>query len=176
MLDVIDRIRGANVEFWVEGGWGIDALLGEETRVHDDLDLGVRREHVAGLCASLPDFARIGDEWPSRLVLRDPRGRKVDVHPLTFDDAGDGWQANASGGAPYRWPGEDLTALGTICSVEVPCITAEPQVRWHVYPEVDDVDWQDVARLVERFGLSPPPHLRERPGFVAKKRVRARLR
>jgi lincosamide nucleotidyltransferase A/C/D/E len=29
----------------VVGGWGVDALIGEQTQTHDDLDLWVRIEH-----------------------------------------------------------------------------------------------------------------------------------
>jgi hypothetical protein len=29
---------------------------------------------------------------PARFVLRDERGRQVDLHPLQFDPRGDGWQ------------------------------------------------------------------------------------
>lgn len=27
------------IEVWIDGGWGIDALLGEQTRPHQDLDI-----------------------------------------------------------------------------------------------------------------------------------------
>jgi hypothetical protein len=104
--------------------------------------------------------------------LRSPRGRgkKVDCHPLTFDENGDGWQADRSGGAPHRWPSEGLRGVGQVAGVEVPCITPDLQVRWHVYPEFDDVDWVDVHHLSRRFDLELPEELRGRPGFVAAKR------
>ena len=170
VVEVLTRLDAAGIRFWVEGGWGVDALLGEQTRTHDDLDLGVRLDDVDRISAVLSDFERSDDEWPSSFVLRDRKGRKVDCHPLTFDDQGDGWQAKASGGAPNRWPCEGLQARGTIAGVDVPCITPELQVRWHVYSDFDDVDWQDLQRLSERFGIALPPECQERPGFVAAKR------
>jgi lincosamide nucleotidyltransferase A/C/D/E len=162
--------------FLVEGGWGVDALLGEQTRPHGDLDLGVRLEDVARIVSALPEFERSDDEWPSAFVLRDRDGRKLDCHPLTFDEHGDGWQANATGGPPYRWPREGMQARGRIDGVEVPCISAELQLKWHVYPEFDDVDWHDVQRLCDRFGLAPPAECRARPGRVAAKRTAPRPR
>ncbi len=156
---------------WVEGGWGVDALLGGQTRPHDDLDLGVRFEDVDRICAVLSEFERSNDDWPASFVLRDREGRKVDCHPLQFDERGDGWQANVAGGVPYRWPREGLQARGRIGGVQVPCISPELQVRWHVYSEFDDVDWLDVRHLCKRFGLEVPPQCRERPGFVAAKRA-----
>jgi lincosamide nucleotidyltransferase A/C/D/E len=171
VLEVLGRLRAAEIDFWVEGGWGVDALLGEQTRSHDDLDLGVRLEDADRICAALAEFERSEDEWPSSFILRDVRGRKVDCHPLTFDENGDGWQSNRLDGPPHRWPGEELQARGRIGGVEVPCISPELQLHWHVYPDFDDVDWEDVRGLCARFGLEAPPDCRERPGFVAAKRA-----
>jgi lincosamide nucleotidyltransferase A/C/D/E len=53
VLDILDRLDVAGIEWWVDGGWGVDALLGAETRPHDDLDLVVRREHIERLPAPL---------------------------------------------------------------------------------------------------------------------------
>jgi lincosamide nucleotidyltransferase A/C/D/E len=170
VVEIAARLGAARIDFWIEGGWGVDALLGEQTRTHDDLDLGVRLDDVERIGVALPEFARSDDEWPSAFVLRDVRGRKVDCHPLRFDGSGDGWQANRTGGAPHRWPREDLEARGSIGGVEVPCISPQLQLRWHVYPEFDDVDWHDVHRLAERFGLAVPPECRRRPLLVAAKR------
>lgn len=30
MIDVLDRLDAAGIEWWVDGGWGVDALLGED--------------------------------------------------------------------------------------------------------------------------------------------------
>jgi len=174
VIEVRDRLLAVGIDFWVEGGWGVDALLGEQTRPHDDVDLGVRMEDVDRICAALSEFERSDDEWPSSFVLRDARGRKVDCHPLTFDENGDGWQASRLGGPPHRWPATELEARGQIRGVEVPCISAALQLRWHVYLEFDDVDWEDIRRLCERLGLETPPELRKRPGFVAAKRAQLR--
>ena len=131
-------------------------------------------DDLARLGEALAEFRRSDAEWPSAVVFEDGARRRVDAHPLTFDENGDGWQANAKGGAPYRWPRDGLNAHGRIGGMEVPCITAELQLRWHVYPEFDDVDWRDVQLLSECFGLQPPEQCRERPGFVATKRTAAK--
>jgi lincosamide nucleotidyltransferase A/C/D/E len=81
VLDVLERLDAAGIEWWIDGGWGVDALLGEETRPHDDLDLVVRREEVGGLSALFPEFTRAEEEWwPARFVLRDASGRQIDFH------------------------------------------------------------------------------------------------
>jgi lincosamide nucleotidyltransferase A/C/D/E len=41
-IDVIDlyaTLENLGVEIWIDGGWGVDALLGEQSRPHQDLDI-----------------------------------------------------------------------------------------------------------------------------------------
>jgi Aminoglycoside-2''-adenylyltransferase len=65
-------------------GWGIDALLGKQTRPHHDLDLVVERKDVVGIPAVFPEFAPAEKEWwPARFVLRDRAGRQLDFTPST---------------------------------------------------------------------------------------------
>jgi hypothetical protein len=41
VLDILARLQAARVRAWIGGGWGIDALVGEQTRPHDDLHLAI---------------------------------------------------------------------------------------------------------------------------------------
>ena len=41
VLAVLDLLAAAEVRAWVAGGWGVDALLGRQTRPHCDIDLVV---------------------------------------------------------------------------------------------------------------------------------------
>jgi len=169
VVGALDRLDAAGLWYCVEGGWGVDALLGEQTRPHDDLDLAVRFEDVEAVCAAFPELGRDDAEWPSSFVLSDEGGRKLDCHPLELDADGDGWQPSRHGDA-YRWPAGHLDARGSIGGRDVRCIDAELQLRWHRYEGLDDVDWEDMRRLCDRFRLPVPPHLERRPGFLAPKR------
>src|SRR3954462_15812866 len=46
-LAVLQHLAALDIPVWVHGGWGIDALLGRQTRPHDDLDLVIRLEDAA---------------------------------------------------------------------------------------------------------------------------------
>jgi Aminoglycoside-2''-adenylyltransferase len=37
------------IKVWIDGGWGVDALLGHQTRKHDDLDIALHHSHVSAL-------------------------------------------------------------------------------------------------------------------------------
>ncbi|MBO0731850.1 MAG: hypothetical protein J2P57_21505, partial [Acidimicrobiaceae bacterium] len=46
VLGVLDRLDERGIDAWVDGGWGVDALIGRQTREHDDLDLVVDMKAV----------------------------------------------------------------------------------------------------------------------------------
>jgi GrpB-like predicted nucleotidyltransferase (UPF0157 family) len=172
VLEILDRLDAAGVAWWIDGGWGVDALLGYETRPHDDLDFAVRAEDIERLAAILPEFRHVqADQWPAAYVLRDERGRELDFHPLQFDEQGNGRQPQL-GRPPAVWPRDALQARGRIVGRDVPCTSPEFQVASHLYEGYDDVDWAAVEALCERFALPLPAA--GRPGFVQqRRRVRA---
>jgi lincosamide nucleotidyltransferase A/C/D/E len=53
VLELLDVIIEAGADPWVDGGWGIDALLEEQTRAHRDLDIVIACEVVAHVRAIL---------------------------------------------------------------------------------------------------------------------------
>jgi lincosamide nucleotidyltransferase A/C/D/E len=129
----------------------VDALLGEQTREHSDVDLAI---DVRDLPAAEEKLGRLGfaevdadPGRPARVVLRDAPGRQVDLHPLTFDGNGDGWQ-ELPDGERGAYPGAELVA-GAVGGRAVPCISAELQLRHHSGYEPTDDDRADVARLTE---------------------------
>jgi len=73
VVDTITLLSAAGVPVWLDGGWGIDALLGYQTRSHDDLDVVLAIEHISAVQQLLADkgFQLLEQEWPTRIVLRD---------------------------------------------------------------------------------------------------------
>ena len=74
------------MDVWVHGGWGIDALLGEQTRAHDDLDVIIREDDVKALIRVTRElgFAMMTDELPQVFVVSDAGDRRIDFHPVRF--------------------------------------------------------------------------------------------
>jgi lincosamide nucleotidyltransferase A/C/D/E len=173
-IGILDRLDGAGVWYRLDGGWGVDALLEEETRPHDDLDVVIRRTDCGAVAAALPELERVAREWwPARFVLR--RGAtQIDCHPLVFDEADDGWQELPDGGRS-SYPARDLEARGRIAGREVVCVSAELQLRHREgYVDPDDVDWHDIHALCRRFGFDVPERYRRRPGLLDPRRESAR--
>jgi len=72
------------IQVWIDGGWGVDALLGRQTRKHDDLDVALRHSNVSALCKLLEDYGYrhvpSGGSWGCNFVLGDDQGHRIDVH------------------------------------------------------------------------------------------------
>lgn len=161
VIDVLKTLRSRQILFIVDGGWGIDALVNGVTREHKDLDIAVDRAQLHDVVATLDDHGLEHDDdaspgLPARVVLNDASGREIDLHPLVFDDAGNGWQelaANAWG----AYPAEGIDARGSIAGFAVRCLTAELQLRHHLGYPWDDTDIHDMRLLQHHFGLRLPP-------------------
>ena len=155
VLDVLELLRRAGAEVWVGGGWGIDALAGEQTRDHRDLDLMHRREQEPAVLAALAGagFVESLDLRPVRFVVTAPGGREIDLHPLVF--AGDGSAVQASGEPerPFRYPASCFVT-GTIGGTTVPCLSAAQQVYFHQGYEPSERDRHDMAVLRRVFGIA----------------------
>jgi lincosamide nucleotidyltransferase A/C/D/E len=147
VLEVLSALERVSCRAWVAGGWGVDALVGEQTREHRDLDLAIDCECEAAALAAL---ARLGyaieTEWrPVRVELAAPGSRWVDLHPVRFDAHGDGRQAGLDGGH-FEYPRGSFMS-GVIDGHEVGCLSAELQRRFHTGYELRDVDRHDLALL-----------------------------
>jgi len=144
-------------EVYVDGGWGVDALLGEQTRPHDDLDIALPHEQVPGLRALLAErgFREQfrDDTWECNFVLADEEGCRLDVHSYALDAAGN----NVYGVAYVR---EHLTGRGSIGGYPVRCIDPEWLVKFHTGYPLDENDFHDVRLLCERFGIAMPEEYR----------------
>ncbi|GIV99982.1 nucleotidyltransferase domain-containing protein [Roseiflexus sp.] len=154
--DVIEILRvfeHHGIEVHVDGGWAVDALLGQQTRPHADLDIAIQHKDAPLVRALLAaqGFREIprDDSWECNVVLEDERGRQIDIHSYTFDAAG-----NHVYGVPY--PRESLSGQGGINGYPVQCIAPEWLVRFHTGYMLDEQDYHDVKLLCEHFGFVMP--------------------
>ena len=69
----IATLEQAGVRVWLDGGWGIDALVGEQTREHDDLDcvIALSDAEIARDALAVLGFAVTLDELTH--PIRSPR-------------------------------------------------------------------------------------------------------
>lgn len=161
-LAVIRTLETQGVDVWLgDGGWGVDALLGEQTRPHKDVDLIVRVDQAEGAVEALRDrgFAVVEGRLSSCFVLRDQDGRSVDVHPVVFDGEGNG-DYTMENGEVWVYEAAWFGGAGTLHGEPVRCLTAQAQVLCHTGYPLDDEDRRDMAALQRRFGVELLPEQR----------------
>ncbi|MEY9946526.1 lincosamide nucleotidyltransferase A/C/D/E [Kitasatospora sp. GAS1066B] len=155
VLAILAMLRRAEVDTWIGGGWGVDALIGEQTRQHRDLDLMHRKDQEPAVMAALAEagFAETLDWRPVRFVVTDPSGREIDLHPLVFAADGSAVQASTDAEHPFTYPASCLVT-GKIRGTVVGCLSPEQQVYFHQGYEPADRDRHDMTQLRQAFAIA----------------------
>jgi lincosamide nucleotidyltransferase A/C/D/E len=145
VLEILAALNGNDM--WIGGGWGVDALVGRQTRAHDDLDLMHREDQEPAVLQALAalGFAETLSWRPVRFVLTDAGGREIDLHPLRFSPDGSAEQSSLTA-EPFRYPAECFVT-GTILGTAVPCLSAKQQLHFHQGYEPRERDLHDLTLL-----------------------------
>lgn len=173
LLRVLDVIESTGCEYWLEGGWGIDALAGRPTRDHRDVDIDFDATRECEVVAALETigYRETLDERPTRFEVEAAGGLCVDLHPLHLDPSGDARQ-QAPDGSWWHFRPEWFTT-GSLENRVVPCYTTEGQRYLHSGYELRDVDVRDLAVLDAVAARSALPRL-PLPARPSRARRRAR--
>ena len=163
VLWFLREMRALDIAIWIDGGWGVDALLGQQTRRHDDLDIVIEERHCAAAVAFLEsrgyrDLPR-DDSRPCNFVLGDDAGREIDFHVVALDEEGNGHYGPAEA-REGLYPSEALRGAGRIAGEPVACTSAAYQMRAHRGYAFDEKDVRDVTALAEAFDLALPGEYR----------------
>jgi lincosamide nucleotidyltransferase A/C/D/E len=163
LLAVIGLLEADGIDVWLDGGWGVDALLGRQMREHDDLDLVAELGHASRIIELLAElgYSLFAGGPPRSFVVVDRDGRQADVHPVTF---------NAEGGGVYQmddgneWvhPSEGFKGRGSVDGRPVRCLSPEVQVLVHAGYELTQKDYRELYLLREQFGVELPAALLEK--------------
>lgn len=156
VVDLLHVFETAGIFPWVDGGWGVDALLGYQSRPHADLDVVIPESAVPAAREALTaaGFIVLRDWLPTALALRHEDSREVDLHPITPTADGGGDQQLLPPEPPFHY---DAPTRGVIDGTQVTCVDAATQVRAHIGYEPQPEDHADVSALVARFHLPLPP-------------------
>jgi len=158
VIDLYTTLEKLGVEIWIDGGWGVDALLGEQTRPHKDLDIAIQQKDVPMLRQFLQTRGyrdiKLLDAKAWNFVLGDENSREIDVHVIVLDDKGDGLYGPAETGEMY--PAASLTGKGEIEGRTVRCISPEWAVKFHSGYQLKEKDFRDVSALCKKFGIDLP--------------------
>jgi lincosamide nucleotidyltransferase A/C/D/E len=158
LLRILDALDAAGIGFWLAGGWGVDALVGRQTRRHDDVDLVIDDfgARVADACTALGPLGfdvlgtyRYALWMPDRWLLRDGALRMVDLLSIDWPRLADalGLPAGAGLGELSAELRSQVFSEGVVGGRTVPCLSARVQLLYHSGFAPRSVHHHDVALL-----------------------------
>ena len=122
VITLYTELENLNIKIWVDGGWGVDALIGEQTRPHKDFDIAIQQKDVTRLRQLLHKQGyreiKLQEARPWNFVLGDQNGREIDVQVIVIDEREDGIYGPPENGEMY--PAASLTDFryGTFLSID----------------------------------------------------------
>lgn len=150
------------IEAWVDGGWGVDALLAKQTRPHGDLDLIIQEKDIAKVRELLTDLGyKIvprDDYAETNFHMADVHGREVDFTAIVFNAEGNGIYGPPENNEMN--PAASFLGTGIIAGTKVKCVSPEYAVRFRTGYEPREIDRMDIVALCGRFALEYPEEYR----------------
>lgn len=164
VVEIVTWLEQHEINVWLNGGWGVDALLGRQTREHEDLDITLSAADRAAYSAAMESAGcrtyRVDNDF--NWVLIDGRGRLVDTHLVDFSETTiteSGVRTYGPAGLPFEVG--SLEGRGTVAAKSVRCERAEFQVRGHTGYTPDENDYRDVLALCQAFDIDVPALFKE---------------
>ncbi len=157
--EIYTKLTEKHVAAWVMGGWGIDALLGEETREHHDIDVLIDSATLQELRSGLDDLGfKISHIWkdenqwievadtkmPTAFVARNDAQLELDVHIIKLDTNGN---PSALCNVPWQFNANSLSGIGVLAGVPIRCVSGEAQIAMHQGYELPAHHLSDLERL-----------------------------
>lgn len=166
LLEICTALEALGVRLFLDGGWGVDALLGKETRPHKDVDFIIDISDVEKVTKYFEDHgfkpSQEEEGFPWHFIL-ESTDAMADIHVVQFNETG-----GASYG-PKEWkaqfPAYAFRGLGKVNGTRVRCLSAEYRidcltVGYGVITRTGYTlkasDYEDMAKLCEHFTISMP--------------------
>jgi lincosamide nucleotidyltransferase A/C/D/E len=161
VLDVLAVLDRAGVPCWLVGGWGVDALLGTQTRKHPDVDLAIEGSYLEPALQALQGDGftvrqreSLPNWMPTMIVLRDERRRWIELMVVDVSAPSPGEDSRPED-MRFRYVDDSFTT-GSLDGHVVRCLAPSVQLLFHSGYPARDTDRHDVRLLTARFGLPTP--------------------
>jgi lincosamide nucleotidyltransferase A/C/D/E len=155
--EIVGLFEENGIEVFLDGGWGVDALLGYESREHNDIDIFIEAVNEKKALELLNRCRfhekRMDYTTPSHSVWQNEKRCIIDLHLFSKDSD----HNIVFEGETY--PADVFSGSGTIGNRKVNCIPPEFQVQFHLGYERDENDIKDVLLLCDAFNLEIPQEI-----------------
>lgn len=159
-VEIISLFRSKGIGIYLDGGWGVDALVGFESRTHNDIDIFIEQQNKDfaikllmshGYSEKVMEYTTL-----DHTVWQDDKERIIDLHIFSRTSKDDFMFEGAT------YPKDVFSGKGRIGCLEVDCIAPQWQVIFHSGYELDDNDIKDVLLLCNKFNLAVPDEIADR--------------
>lgn len=158
VISIYTTLYSAGIEIWIDGGWAVDALLGQQTRPHADVDILVAQQNIGKLRAVLEvkGFVEVprDDASDYGFHLGNAEGGEVDVHGIIINEQG-AWK-HADPVELDMYPAESLSGRGVILNTPVNTLAPQYIVLFHSGYELQQKDYHDISALCAKYNLTLP--------------------
>jgi lincosamide nucleotidyltransferase A/C/D/E len=159
VLEILEVLDSSEIPYLVAGGWGVDALLGRQTRRHRDLDLVLPAFEVdeprALRALSALGYKRqsqrpAGIWMPIQSLVVDGAGHQIELLSIDLERIGESLaqEHGPRGDAPDSSHVE-VAGTGEIDGHRVACLSLEVQLLAHSGYEARASDRRDLQELLE---------------------------
>ncbi|HEY1645466.1 MAG TPA: hypothetical protein VGF75_03705 [Candidatus Saccharimonadales bacterium] len=149
VLNLYNELEKLGITIWIDGGWCVDALIGHQTRQHDDLDIAIKRNDNEKLKSFFESSSYNDENRPDSTdwnYVKRKGNEKIDVHVCDFDDVGN----NIYG---VKYPIDSLNGMGVINNKNVRCISPEWMFKFKTSYTPKGKDSKDIEALSLKFGF-----------------------
>jgi lincosamide nucleotidyltransferase A/C/D/E len=156
VVEFYSELERLGIDIWIDGGWGVDALLGKQTRAHQDLDIIIQEKDVSRVRQLLElrgyELIRRDDTSELNFKLGDDQGHIIDFTVIVFDEKGNGIYGPVENNEMN--PADSFRGRGMIGGHVVRCVSPEYAIKFRSGYELRDIDRADIKALTNRFGKS----------------------
>lgn len=144
---IIELLENIGIQYWLDGGWGVDILAGKQSREHRDIDINFDAQYTDEFIEKLLEVGySIDTDWrPVRIELYSDKHGYIDIHPFVLNEDGTSKQADLEGG---WWEFEaDYFGYSLFEGRIIPCMSLKGQKIFHSGYELREKDVHDLAIL-----------------------------
>lgn len=147
LMAVINLLEKSGIRYWIDGGWGVDILVGRQTRLHRDIDVNFDAQYTEKLLDMLLKYGyEVDTDWkPVRIELYSSKLGYLDIHPFILNEDGTSKQADLTGG--YYEFEKDYFGNAFFEGKTIPCISLKGQKIFHSGYELREKDKHDILIL-----------------------------
>jgi len=158
VLRVTTRLDAAEARYWLGGGWGLDSLLGFQSRIHHDLDLILSDydESLPGVRDALQAVGyrtistdRAGAWLPRRTTFLNGHDQIIEVLGVDWDMVDAAWKMLKGGDflAETKEARRRFFATGSLLDRPIPVLSREAQALFHTGYRHKPKDERNIERL-----------------------------